>query len=58
MTWSYGRLYENAIAQGNEEDIDWAKIISCLWFLEPISSKKIQQLKNIRKCIVFHEKKE
>lgn len=27
LKWSYDLLYENAIAQGNEEDIDWSKIM-------------------------------
>ena len=27
LRWSYDLLYENAIAQGNDEDIDWSKIM-------------------------------
>ncbi len=27
LKWSYDLLYENAIAQGNEENIDWSKIM-------------------------------
>ncbi|MFB5610311.1 MAG: hypothetical protein ACE5RT_00725 [Nitrosopumilaceae archaeon] len=27
LRWSYDLLYENAIAQGNEEDVDWSKIL-------------------------------
>ncbi len=27
LKWSYVLLYENAIAQGNEEDVDWSKIV-------------------------------
>ena len=27
LKWSYDLLYENAIAQGNEEDVDWSKIM-------------------------------
>ena len=27
LKWSYVLLYENAIAQGNEEDVDWSKIM-------------------------------
>lgn len=30
LKWSYDLLYENAIAQGNEEDIDWSKIMKQL----------------------------
>jgi len=27
LKWSYVLLYENAIVQGNEEDVDWSKIM-------------------------------
>lgn len=27
LKWSYDLLYENAIAQGTEDDIDWSKIM-------------------------------
>lgn len=27
LKWSYDLLYENAIAQGNEEDVDWSKVL-------------------------------
>jgi hypothetical protein len=30
LKWSYDLLYENAIAQANEEDVDWSKIMKKL----------------------------
>lgn len=30
LKWSYDLLYENAVAQANEEDVDWGKILKKL----------------------------
>ena len=30
LKWSYDLLYENAIAQASEEDVDWSKIMKKL----------------------------
>lgn len=30
LKWSYDLLYENAVAQANEEDVDWGKLLKKL----------------------------
>ena len=30
LNWTYELLYENAIAQGNEENVDWSKVMQKL----------------------------